>query len=35
VVKGPLAGLNVSLCGAFGGYVALAVFAATFFASKP
>jgi uncharacterized membrane protein len=34
VVKGPLAGMNVSLGGAFGGYVALAVFVATFFASS-
>jgi hypothetical protein len=32
VVKGPLAGLDVSLGGAFGGYVALTVFVATFFA---
>jgi hypothetical protein len=31
VVKGPLAGLDVSLGGAFGGYVALTVFVATFF----
>lgn len=36
VVKGPLAGLNVSLGGAFGGYVALTVFVATFFSqNKP
>lgn len=36
VVKGPLAGLNVSLGGAFGGYVALTVFVATFFSqTKP
>lgn len=34
VVKGPLAGLNVSLGGAFGGYVALTVFVATFFAQS-
>jgi hypothetical protein len=34
VVKGPLAGLNVSLGGAFGGYVALTVFIATFFAQS-
>lgn len=34
VVKGPLAGLNVSLGGAFGGYVALTVFVATFFANS-
>lgn len=34
VVKGPLAGLNVSLGGAFGGYVALTVFIATFFSQS-
>jgi len=34
IVKGPLAGLNVSLGGAFGGYVALTVFVATFFAQN-
>ena len=34
VVKGPLAGLDVSLGGAFGGYVALTVFVATFFANE-
>jgi len=35
VVKGPLAGLNVSLGGAFGGYVALTVFIATYFSHMP
>jgi hypothetical protein len=34
VVKGPLAGLDVSLGGAFGGYVALTVFIATFYATS-
>jgi hypothetical protein len=34
VVKGPLAGLDVSLGGAFGGYVALTVFVATFFSAN-
>jgi hypothetical protein len=34
VVKGPLAGLNVDLGGAFGGYVALTVFLATFYATR-
>lgn len=34
VVKGPLAGMNVSLGGAFGGYVALTVFIATYFATS-
>jgi hypothetical protein len=34
VVKGPLAGLNVDLGGAFGGYVALTVFLATFYTTK-
>jgi hypothetical protein len=34
VVKGPLAGMNVSLGGAFGGYVALTVFVATYFATS-
>ena len=32
VVKGPLQGLNVALSGAFGGYVALTVFIAAFYA---
>ncbi len=31
VVKGPLKGLDVALSGAFGGYVALTVFVATFY----
>lgn len=34
VVKGPLAGLNLDLGGAFGGYVALTVFLATFYATR-
>ena len=34
VVKGPLAGMNVDLGGAFGGYVALTVFLATFYTTK-
>ena len=34
VVKGPLAGLNVALGGAFAGYVALTVFVATFYAQS-
>ena len=34
VVKGPLAGFNVDLGGAFGGYVALAVFLAGFYHTK-
>src|SRR5438067_12844562 len=33
-VEGPLAGLKVKLGGAFGGYVALTVFLATFYASS-
>lgn len=34
VVKGPLTGLNIDLGGAFGGYVALTVFIATFYATR-
>jgi hypothetical protein len=34
VVRGPLAGLNVALGGAFAGYVALTVFVATFYAQS-
>jgi len=34
-VDGPLGGLKVSLGGAFGGYVALTVFIATYFAHMP
>src|SRR5258708_37101723 len=34
-VDGPLGGLKVSLGGSFGGYVALTVFIATYFAHMP
>jgi hypothetical protein len=34
VVKGPLAGFNVALGGAFAGYVALTVFVATYYAQN-
>jgi hypothetical protein len=34
VVKGPLAGLNVALGGAFAGYVCLTVFVATYYANN-
>ena len=34
VVKGPLTGLNIDLGGAFGGYVALTVFIATFYSTR-